>query len=212
MSQAIFLQWALTVRCFLEFWRYFYEWMDPSKRQRERNRGQRTWQLASLIQLLGVFYLWCTGTASGSHCSRVLWRTAPTHPTHFFFHKREPSWCLHTMIMFERWGADAQVNRVTLSRAGRTAYCGNRDMHLQFLTPTKANIWYSHHYFFRILGKDCIRYLLSDLNVEDCYPWAPFSHGTGNIASFIGLIEWWLYVILGSQHLPPSHPPSFPSA
>lgn len=115
MSQAIFLQWALTVRCFLEFWCYFYEWMDPSKRQRERNRGQRTWQLASLIQLLGGFYLWRTGTASGSHCSRVLWRTAPTHPTHFFFHKREPSWCLHTMMLSHCLSAEALMLRWTES-------------------------------------------------------------------------------------------------
>lgn len=114
--------------------------------------------------------------------------------------------------LFERWGTDPQVYRVTLSRAGGTAYYGNSDMHLQFLIPTKANIWYSHHYFFRILGKDCIRYLLFDLNVEDCYPWAPFSHGIGNIASFISLIKWWLYVRLRSEHLPPFHPPSFPSA
>lgn len=113
MSQAIFLQWALTVRCFLEFWRYFYEWMDPSKRQRERNRGQRTWQLASLIQLLGGFYLWRTGTASGSHCSRVLWRTAPPTPHTFSFIRGSRAdvytqWCWVTVWALRSWCSGEQ--------------------------------------------------------------------------------------------------------
>lgn len=123
MSQAIFLQWALTVGCFLEFLCYFYEWMDPSKRQRERNRGQRTWQLASLIQLLGGFYLWRTGTASGSHCSRVLWRTAPPtpHTSSFIRGSRADvytQWCWVTVWALRHWSSGVQSHLEQSRRNG----------------------------------------------------------------------------------------------
>lgn len=114
MSQAIFLQWALTVRCFLEFWCYFYEWMDPSKRQRERNRGQRTRQLASLIQLLGVFF---TCDALALHRGHTVLEfydglLPPTPHTSSFIRGSRADvytqWCWVTVWALRRWCSGEQ--------------------------------------------------------------------------------------------------------